>query len=73
MPGLNTRSERTLTLPASELRVGSGQTFFGSIQLGVQIHATCPLYLVRDTRRGEKPLERQRGLERYRNRRPGGI
>ena len=39
---------------------------------GLQIHATCRLWLVRDTRRGEKAHDQQRRLERYHQQRPGG-
>ena len=66
-------SERTLTLYARDTHAGAGQSFFGSIQLGVQIHATCPLYLVRDTRKGETPHDLQRRLKRLREQRPGGL
>jgi hypothetical protein len=44
---------------------------FGSIQTGLQIHSTCRLWLVRDTRRGEKSHDAQRRLERFREQRPG--
>ena len=59
------RCWRALTLYASEISHSAAQSFFGTIQPGVQIHATCPhgyakrcwracpLYLVRDTRKGE--------------------
>ena len=67
-----TRSERTLTLCSSELKAASGQSFYGSLQLGVQIHATCRLWLVHDTRRGEKLHDQQRRLERFHQQRPGG-
>lgn len=66
-------SERTLTLYASEISHSASQSFFGTVQPGVQIHATCPLYLVRDTRRGEKPQDLQRRLRRFREQRPGGL
>ena len=64
-------SERTLTLYASEISHSAAQSYFGTIQPGVQIHATCPLYLVRDTRKGEKPQDLQRRLKRFREQRPG--
>jgi hypothetical protein len=35
--------------------------------------ATCRLWLVRDTRRGEKAHDQQRRLERFRQQRPGGL
>ncbi|MDP1592486.1 MAG: hypothetical protein Q8M07_32285 [Prosthecobacter sp.] len=40
---------------------------------GLQIHTTCRLWLVRDTRRGEKAHDQQRRLERYHQQRPGGL
>jgi len=73
LPEPYTRSERTLTLYASETHRASGQSFFGSLQPGVQIHATCHLWLVRDTRRGDKANDHQRRLESYRHQRPGGL
>jgi hypothetical protein len=39
---------------------------FGNLQPGLQIFATCRLWLVRDTRRGEKAHDQQRRLERFR-------
>jgi hypothetical protein len=73
LPDPYSRSERTFTLYTSELKAASGQSFFGSVQLGVQIHTTCRLWLVRDTRRGEKAHDQQRRLERFREQRPGGL
>ncbi len=46
---------------------------FGSLQPGLQIHTTCRLWLVRDTRRGEKAHDQQRRLERFREQQPGGL
>ena len=64
-----TRSSRShFPVPSSP----SLQVFFKP-WLGVQIHATCPLYLVRDTRKGEKPQDLQRRLKRFREQRPGGL
>ena len=40
---------------------------------GLQIHATCRLWLVRGTRRGVKAHEQQSRLERYHKQRPGGL
>jgi hypothetical protein len=48
------------------------QVFFGSLRPGLQIHTTCRLWLVRDTRRGDKSHDEQRRLERFREQRPGG-
>jgi len=50
LPEPYTTSDRTLTLYATETHPAAGQSFFGSIQPGIQIHATCHLYLVRDVR-----------------------
>jgi hypothetical protein len=72
LPQPYTCSERTLTLYTGELKAASGQSFFGSVQLGVQIHCTCRLWLVRDTRRGEKAHEQQRRLKRFREQQLGG-
>ena len=66
LPQPYTCSERPLTLYASEMTRGSGQTFFGSIQHGIQIHGVCRLYLVRETRHGEKAKDRQRSRTPYR-------
>ncbi len=73
LPDPYSRSERTLTLYTSELKSVSGQSFFGSLRLGIQIHTTCRLWLVRDTRHGEKPKDLQRRLQRFREQRPGGL
>jgi hypothetical protein len=62
-----------LTLYTSEMKATSGQSFFGSIRPGLQIYCTCRLWLVRDTRRGEKAHEQQSRLERYREQEPGGL
>ncbi len=72
LPQPYTCSERTLKLYTSELIAASGQSFFGSLQLVIQIHCTCRLWLVRDTRRGEKTHDQQRRFERFREQRPGG-
>ncbi|MDZ4405020.1 hypothetical protein [Prosthecobacter sp.] len=58
-------TERTLTLYGSELSRNSGQSFFGSVEPGVQVHAVSVLYLVRETRHGEKPKDRHSALSRY--------
>jgi hypothetical protein len=71
LPQPYTCSERTLTLYTSELKASSSQSFFGSLRPGLQIHATCRLWLVRDTRRGEKIHQQQSRLERYHQQRPG--
>lgn len=54
------------------------QSFFGSLRPGLQIYGTrphgyakrcwraCHLWLVRDTRHGEKPRDLQRRLQRFR-------
>jgi hypothetical protein len=60
LPEPYTRSERTLTLYCGEVHPASGQSFFASVQTGLQVHATCTLWLVRDTRHGEKPQDAQR-------------
>jgi hypothetical protein len=62
-----------LTLYTSELKATSSQSFFGSVRPGLQIHGTCRLWLVRDTRRGEKAHEQQSRLERFREQRPCGL
>jgi hypothetical protein len=48
LPEPFTRSRRTLHLYASETPRHGGQSFFGSVEPGVQLHATCPLLLVRE-------------------------
>ncbi len=73
LPQPYTCSERTLTLYTSEMKATSGQSMFGTLQPGLQIHGTCRLWLVRDTRRGEKAHDQQRCLERFREQRPGGL
>ena len=40
---------------------------------GLQIYCTCRLWLVRDTRRGEKAHDQQRRRERYHQQRPGDL
>jgi hypothetical protein len=56
LPDPYTRTQRTLTLYDSVLRAAAGQSFFGNLRIGIQICATCPLHLVRETRHGEKRL-----------------
>lgn len=48
---------RTLHLYASETRRHGGQSFFGSIEPGIQLHATCRLLLLRES---EAALKRRR-------------
>jgi hypothetical protein len=48
LPEPFTRTRRTLHLYASEARRHGGQSFFGSVEPGIQLHATCPLLLVRE-------------------------
>ena len=55
------------------MKATSGQSFFGSIRPSLQIHATCRLWLVRDTRRSEKLHEQQSRLERFCEQQPGGV
>jgi hypothetical protein len=55
------------------LKASSGQSLFGTLQPGLQIFAACRLWLVRDTRRGDKAHDEQRRLERFREQRPGGL
>lgn len=71
LPEPYTRSERTLTLYGAELAAASGQSFFGNVHPGLQIHSTCRLWLVRDTRHGDKAHDQLRRRERFRQQRPG--
>jgi hypothetical protein len=73
LPQPYTHAERTLSLYTRELKASSNQSFFGSVQRGLQIFAPCRLWLVRDTRHGEKPKDIQRRLQRFREQRPGGL
>lgn len=54
LPQPYTSTQRSLTLYDSLLRASSGQSFFGSMEVGIQIAATCTLHLVRETRHGQK-------------------
>jgi hypothetical protein len=71
LPEPYTRSERTLTLYCGEVTASAAQSFFGSIQPGLQIHSTCRLWLVRDTRHGEKLQLPAHLRRRFREQRPG--
>ncbi len=58
-------------VPSVSKASGPSAWGFGSLRIGVQIHATCRLRLVRDTRRGEKSQDAQRRLSRFHRQRPG--
>ncbi len=47
LPDVGTQCRRSLTLYATRVRRGSGQSFFGAFDEGVSVYAQCPLFLVR--------------------------
>lgn len=48
LPEPRSRSARTLTLYSNELHKSRGQSFFGTMQPGIQIEGICELFLVRE-------------------------
>ena len=57
LPQPFTRTHRTLHLYASETARHGGQSFFGSVEPGVQLHGSCRLLLIRES---EAALKKRR-------------